>query len=164
MVRRYGDDKARAESIPFEEGGWVKRLSNRLRSRRRAYMENDPSSKPNTTLSSFSSLSCESIAMDTGSCELSLAVALSGVAASSSRPSFTFHALKPLIESAANIVLLESVTNSGGSRGRSDTTISLTAHFPWDQLWRKRYCCFHFVFAPLLIRVPSSNHLDKREE
>jgi hypothetical protein len=164
MVRRYGDDRASAESIPFDEGGWVKRLSNRLKHRLRAYMVNDPSSKPRTTLSASSSLSFESMAIDTGSCRLSVAVALRGVVASSSRPSFTLHALKPLIESAANMVLFESVTSSGGSGGRSDTTISLTAHFPWDQLWRKRYCCFHFVLAPPLTRAPSSSHLDKREE
>lgn len=164
MVRRYGEDMASADSIPFDEAGCVKSVLNFFCSRRNANMEKDPSSKPRTTLSHLSSPSAESIAIETGSCTVSVAPRFSGVEARSSRPPFTPHALSPLIESAANMVLFDSMTSSGGSGGRSDTTISLTAHCPCDQLWRRRYCCFHFVFAPCLTNAPSSSHLDMREE
>jgi hypothetical protein len=102
--------------------------------------------------------------METGSRQVSVAATFSGVEASSSRPSFTLHALSPLVESAANIALFDSITSSGGSGGRSETIISLTAHFPFDQLCRKRNCCFHFVFAPCFTNAPSSSHLDNLEE
>lgn len=164
MVRRYGEDKASADSIPFEEGGCEKRVSNLLWSRRSAKMKNEPSSKPSTTLSHPWSPSAMSIAIETGSCERFVAATSSGVDASSSRSSFRLHALSPLIESAAKMVLFDSITSSGGSEGRSDTTISLTAHCPCDQLWRNRYCCFHFVFVPCLTKARSSSHFDSLEE
>ena len=97
-------------------------------------MEKEPSSKPSTTLSHRPVPPSESIAIDTGNCRVSVAAMLSGVDASSSRLSFTLQALSPLIESAAKMVLLDSMTSSGGSGGRSETTISLTAHLPCDQL------------------------------
>lgn len=155
---------ANADSIPFDEAGCVKSRSNFFWVRHSSKIENDPSSKPSATLSHLSSPLAESTAIETGSCRVSDAPSLSGVDAISSRPSFTLHALSPLIESAANTVLFDSITNKGGSGSRSETTISLTAHCPCDQLWRSRYCCFHFVLAPCLTSAPSSSHSDSFEE
>ena len=68
-------------------------------------------------------------------------------------------------QSAANTVFLDIITRRGrGSGHLSATTISLTAHWPCDQLCRSRYWFFQFVPTPFLTRFTSSNHLDNFEE
>ena len=84
MVRRYGDEYASADIIPFVDEGWVKRLSNLLRSVLREYIEKEPSSKPITTRSVLSSPPDASIAIDIGSRGISSS-AQSSVEANSSR-------------------------------------------------------------------------------
>lgn len=67
MVKRYGDEYARADNVPFDDGGCVNKDSNFLLSLSKEKMENDPSSKPKTTFSHSPSESDPSIAMDVGS-------------------------------------------------------------------------------------------------
>jgi len=164
MVRRYGDEYAIAASAPFVDGGCVNKQSNVCSGLFKAYKENEPSAKPIAIPSDASEVSDESMAMDIGNRRVSVLATASDVVANISLSSFELHARRPDIESAAKTVLLDSITSRGGSGGLSATTISLTAHWPWDQLCRNRYCCFQCVLTPSLTRWPSSSHLDSLEE
>jgi hypothetical protein len=99
-VRRYGDEYASADSVPFVDGGCVKRLMNLRRSRCKQNIENEPSSKPITTLSVPLSPSDASIAIDMGNRGVS-ASPNNSVDANSSLSFLELQALNPDIESAA---------------------------------------------------------------
>jgi hypothetical protein len=99
-VRRYGDEYASADSVPFVDGGCVKRLMNLRRSRCKQNIENEPSSKPITTLSVPLSPSDASIAIDMGNRGVS-ASPNNFVDANSSLSFLELQTLNPDIESAA---------------------------------------------------------------
>jgi hypothetical protein len=100
MVSKYGEAYAMADSIPFVDGGCVKRLSNLRRFLFRAKTENEPFSKPMTMRSVTPSPSDASMAMDMGSRGVSSSLK-SSVDANSSRSFLELHARSPEIESAA---------------------------------------------------------------